>query len=160
MQGCSTRRIIESPALEMRLEPVAARLIASLKMEKVISIQIFSSTELAAYSRSNGQILISSALVQQLTDGELTAVIAHELGHLINNGNVHFIAALAGSSASDDEESAADQTALQVLRVIRQDRSAFITMLGKIADDSALSPPTRQRIAQRIARLKSIPDAN
>jgi len=160
MQGCAARQTLESPALETRLEPIAARLIAPLRMEKVISIQIFSSGELAAYSRSDGHILISSTLVQKLTNEELTAVIAHELGHLINNGNVHFVAALAGSCASDDEESAADQTALQILRATQQRPTALITMLGKIADDSALSPQTRQRIAQRITRLKSIPDAN
>jgi len=86
--------------------------------------------------------------------------IAHELGHLVNNGHLHTVASLTGLDTFDDEESAADQTALRLMRAAQLRPRAMVTMLAKVARDCWMPACNRQRIAQRIARIKLISGAD
>jgi Zn-dependent protease with chaperone function len=155
LQGCATTPQIDSTT-DIRLNSISAKLIESFTNNRPITIRVFSSPDLAAYSHSNGQILLSSTLLEKLTDAELAAAIAHELGHLINDGRLAITAALAGTNNSEDEESAADQTAVILLRATHQNPAALQTMLAKVAADPALSLDGRNHIQQRITRLNTI----
>lgn len=158
--GCARPPRVDPSTSDLRVRAVAAGLIASIRTDKNITFHVFPSSALSAYSRSDGQILISSALLSHLSDKELAAAIAHELGHLINHGHVQSLFSLVGSCCLVDEESAADQTAVVLLRAIREDPAELQAMLATVAADPGLSPQARRGIDQRIARLKSVAKAD
>ena len=153
VQGCATGPHPDVALAENRLQRVSTEMLGVISSDRRITLTVFDSLELAAYSHSDGRIFVSSALLNRLRDEELAAAIAHELGHLINDGHLHTMAALSGGGARDNTEFAADQTAAQLLSASHQDPNALQTMLEKVAADPSLSDENQKRIRNRIARL-------
>jgi hypothetical protein len=110
----------------------------------------------AAYSWPDGRIVVSSGLVDVLDDKELAAAIAHEIGHLLNDGHLGTgVAALSGSGASgSDEEERADETGARLLAACRFPPEAMARMLGRVKDSPHAPADCRAGLARRIERLR------
>lgn len=80
-----------------------------------VHVRIINSTRLAAWSWPDGDIYISRGLAMHLNNGELSAAIAHEMGHLINSGAVQCPFALGQVGEKLGIESGADLTGARVL---------------------------------------------
>jgi Zn-dependent protease with chaperone function len=108
MQGCAAGSSVDVPTSNGRLQSIAATLVAPLALNKPLSIRVYPSTELAAFSRSDGRVFVSTALLEQLTDEELAAAIAHEIGHMVNHGDATISALAEGVVAGPGERNGAD----------------------------------------------------
>ena len=110
----------------------------------------------AAYSWPDGTIALSRGLVNEMPDRELQAAVAHELGHLIDDGWLRAPAALIGSrSADDDVEQRADRIAVKLLESRGLGARTLAEALRRIlAADHELTEAQRRAIAARIDRLK------
>ncbi len=102
-------------------------------LRQPLQIFVLNTPRLVAYSWPNGRIYLSRALVKALPPTELAAAIAHEMGHLINGGNVHTIRALRGTNAPADVEMAADATGCRVLKAAKISRWNMVHMLRTVA---------------------------
>jgi Zn-dependent protease with chaperone function len=118
-----------------------------------ISVAVFNSSALAAYSWSDGRIFLSRGLMDHLDDQELSAVIAHEMGHLLGAGHIHTLASLKGCTGQFDVEKRADAIGVQILNARGIPPSAMIRMLTKVAASDSLPPPVRAAINSRITLL-------
>jgi Zn-dependent protease with chaperone function len=88
--------------------------------------------EVGAWAWPDGRIEVSRALLQRLDDDELAAALAHELGHLLDRGDLPGAPrALAGEAA--DFERRADGIGCQLLSRRGVPGEAMIRMLGKLA---------------------------
>jgi predicted Zn-dependent protease len=86
-----------------------------------------------------------------LDDEELAAAVAHELGHLLNDGHLQPVASLKGCErdADLDNESKADVAGMSILASTNIRRSAMITMLQKVGTAAGLSPACRDALTRR-----------
>jgi Zn-dependent protease with chaperone function len=109
---------------------------------------------LAAYSWPDGTVALSRGLVESLSADELAAAVAHELGHLINDGWVTTPASLTGSDKRLDEEARADATALRLLQSAGRSSSALGSALKKVISAGGVSESQRAAMRLRIERLE------
>ncbi|HVX83620.1 MAG TPA: M48 family metalloprotease [Phycisphaerae bacterium] len=96
-----------------------------------------------AYSFPDGSIYISAALIHALSDDQLAAVVAHELGHLLHDKFLTPPAALRGNiqnATGADIESAADALGRELLIANHIPCTALAAALTIIADRSRNSP--------------------
>ena len=141
-------------AYEDRAEAVASPLFASCSGQ-TITIQVLDLDAPAAYSWPDGHVFVSRGLEDQLTNPELAASIAHEMGHLLNDGKISTVAALQGTDAGLMVEVNADATGVKVLKSNHISPEAMISMLEKVGDSDSLSAHTHRALDQRIAILKN-----
>jgi predicted Zn-dependent protease len=114
---------------------------------------VLNSDSIGAYSWPDGKIFVTRGLVQRLTDEELLAAIAHEMGHLVNDGHLRTIASLQGCTVSLDAESRADSTGAALLTSRGVSSIAMIAMLQKVRNSPALDPVCREALGHRIEFL-------
>jgi predicted Zn-dependent protease len=122
-----------------------------------VRIQVLSSDEFVAFSWPGGQIFVTAGLLKQMSDAEVSAAIAHELGHLLGDGQVRSAGSLRGcvhSATAEDREERSDDIGRQILRVSGIPESAMVTMLRKVADAELPTSRCRTSIERRIRRLK------
>ena len=75
-------------------------------------------TVVGAWAWPDGRVRVSRALVDLLDDSELQAALAHELGHLLDRGDLPSLpAALLGDNRVEDPELRADQIGCRLLAV-------------------------------------------
>ena len=134
---------------EARVQQVAARFGAVIKQP--VKVRVLDRDELRAYSFPSGEVIVTRGLVSALSDDELTAVIGHELGHLLNDG--HASAALVGRVPDADVESAADAVSVKLLASMSLPEASMRTALQKVLVTVPSANPTRPAIAARIQRL-------
>ena len=79
---------------------------------KPIKLIVLDRADLRAYSFPSGEVIVTRGLVANLSDDELTAVIGHEVGHLLRGGHRKAPVALTGQSRAADTESAADDASV------------------------------------------------
>ena len=132
----------------------AARPLLARCQGRVVTIQVFAMDQLCAYAWPSGNIFISRGLVDQLTDQELSAVVAHELGHLLSDGRLHSTVSLRGYPSSYDREVRADAAGIRLLQAAGIPPRAMVTMLQKVAGSIDL-PQVKLAVARRIAILNS-----
>ena len=115
-----------------------------------------------AYAWPDGSIFVSRGLLSLLDDEELAAAIAHEVGHLMNDGHFRLAASLAGhrapraAIAGGDIESRADAAGVKLLRRRRLPPQAMQRMLVKVRSSSPnLSRQQAGAIDRRIKMLTS-----
>ncbi len=53
-----------------------------------IKLRLIYNNEINAYALGNSTLVFTSGMLQNLTDSELKGIMAHELGHFINNDNL------------------------------------------------------------------------
>lgn len=146
--------------LEGEAQRRPSALMTHLAREEVpagLNVHVLSSTELAAYSWPDGSVFVTAALVDQLDDAELSAALAHELGHLLSDGRVASPVGLIGDTRdtrSHDKEERADAIGVELLKRRRVPEQAMISMLEKIVAGEAPGSPCRRALARRIERLR------
>jgi Zn-dependent protease with chaperone function len=132
-----------------RLERVA-RLGHALLPDARIEWGLSPRPEVGAWAWPDRRIRVSRALVDLLDDDELAAALGHELGHLLDRGDLPAPpVALLGGSGGDDVEVRADQIGCRLLAA-RGMAPAMAGMLAKVA--------TRcrgDRFARRIAAARA-----
>jgi Zn-dependent protease with chaperone function len=118
-------------------------------------VTVLASDEPAGYSWRDGEIFVTRGLADRLTDPELAAAIAHELGHLLSDGEVRAVCSLSGMGASLDVEARADSLGTDLLRSCAIPPERMMDMLNKVAGSGSISPDTRLAIAHRVQLLQS-----
>ena len=84
-------------------------------INNTVRVRIIDSQRLGAWTWPDRDIYISLGLVSHLNNGELSAAIAHEMGHLINSRAVQCPYALGRSGEKLGIEAGADLTGSRVL---------------------------------------------
>lgn len=110
----------------------------------------------AAYSWDDGRIVVTRGLIDLMTDDELAAVIAHELGHLcLARGDRVARAPFALRGNGADNEFLADRAGSRLLVASGIPPAALAEALARVRD-SALTPRyLKPGLSQRIAVLKA-----
>jgi hypothetical protein len=91
-------------------------------------------TTVGAWAWPDGRVRVSRALVDLLDDDELAAALAHELGHLLDRGDLPPLpAALLGGAEGDDPELRADQIGCRLLAARGLAPGAMMRMFTKVA---------------------------
>ncbi len=116
------------------------------------TVHILHDARPAAYSWSTGKIFLTTGLLELLDDTELSAAIAHELGHILDRP----VAKTGGPYTLDgwrysNIEERADAVAVLLLRASRIRPVALAHVLAKVRDaartPTALAPALNVRIA-------------
>lgn len=122
--------LLNTPQQE-RLNAIAARLAAHTG-HAAPRVQVLANRAPTAYSYPSGEIYVTSGLLALTCDDELAAALAHELGHLINDGHLRVAFALQGNDAVRDIESQADLTGCRLLQQCRIPPRAMAALLKKV----------------------------
>ena len=118
-----------------------------------VSVHVLNSDIVGANSWPDGNIFVTRALVDLLDKDELAAAMAHELGHLLNDGHLQGVASLRGTCSSPDAEVRADATGYEVLRMQTINPHAMVSMLRKVKSGIPASSPCQRGLAARIDLL-------
>jgi hypothetical protein len=122
-------------------------------------VRVVESSKPGAFSWSNGSICLTSALINLSSDEEISAAIAHEMGHLARSHARGADATYALSGPGADEEQRADAIAIVLLRRSGQSPSALVRLLTKVRDAPLTSPELRPALTKRISLIvKAIHD--
>lgn len=140
-----------SDSYQRRAEAASALL--GRQVEGRSQVYALNSDSVGAYSWPDGSIFVTRGLMDLLNDQELAAAIAHEMGHLLNDGHLHAVASLRGCCVSPDAEVRADATGMELLRIRRISANAMVTMLQKVRASLPASSSCQQAIATRIEAL-------
>ena len=137
-----------------------ARAEAALEMlgqpaDRAISVRVLDSDVVCAYGWPNGQLFVTRALVDLLDEPELAAALAHEMGHLLNDGRMHSVVSLRGCDASMDIEAGADATGTQLLAGRNLSRDVMIQMLEKVGSSPSINSDCRRALVRRIQLLRA-----
>jgi hypothetical protein len=120
---------------------------------KPVSISVLASNRIGAWSWNDGSIFVTHGLVLLLEDDQLSAVIAHEMGHLRLEGKRTKLTALDGSAAGVEER--ADAEGCNVLREAGVPVQCLATALAKVRTSPGISPVLAAQIRARIALIPS-----
>jgi Zn-dependent protease with chaperone function len=113
-----------------RVERMGRRLLADGRIDWGVSPR----DGQGAWAWPDGRVQVSRALVDGLDDDELSAALAHELGHLLDRGHLpRGPRALRGAPGSDDLESRADRLGCDLLARGGVPPDAMARMLFKVA---------------------------
>ena len=107
-----------------------------------------------AWAWPRGPIEVSRDLIDLLDDDELTAVIAHELGHLQDARQWSGPTASLDGGSDLDIESRADQVGCRILRIRGIEPAATIRLLDKLSVALG-SPADPAPFAARAARARA-----
>jgi hypothetical protein len=118
-----------------------------------VAIRVLANDAAVAFSWPNGDVFVSRGLVKLLDDAELTAAVAHELGHLLGDGHLHAVVSLNGTRANLDLEERADAFGVELLRSRRLPTAPMRGMLTKLASSRSLPPECVPAIEHRIRLL-------
>jgi hypothetical protein len=122
-------------------------------ISKPIKLIVLDRSDLRAYSFPSGEVIVTRGLIAALSDDELTAVIGHEVGHLLRGGHRQAPTALTGQPKTADTESAADDASVQLLTAMNLPTTAMRSSLEKVLASLPPDSTMRPAIAARIARL-------
>jgi Zn-dependent protease with chaperone function len=142
---------VEGPQAE-RARAEASKLLA---LYPTVRLRVLECPRLCAYSWPDGTVVVSRPLVEQLSAEELTASVAHELGHLIGDGWITAPAALSGRDCARgaDAERRADAIGARVLQDCGLSAHDLASALGKVSHDPSLTAAQQRALLDRIDRL-------
>jgi Zn-dependent protease with chaperone function len=143
---------LESGSLQQRAERSAAAIAAECSGH-CITLHVLATDSVSAFSWPSGDVFVTRGLVHLLDDAELSAAIAHELGHLLSDGHLKSIVSLKGYPAHQDREERADAFGAALLRAQHIRPTAMATMLKKVRDRGTISPACREALDHRIQIL-------
>jgi len=116
-------------------------------------VHVLDADELAAYSWNDGQIYVTRGLVKLLDEEELRAVIAHELGHLLENDHSRVGSALQGCERDLDAETRADLVGVELLKASGASAEAMPRMLRRIINSQCWSTECELKLKRRLHNL-------
>ena len=108
-----------------------------------------------AYSWPDGNVFVTKGLVDLLTEQELAAAIAHEMGHLLNDGHLQAPVSLQGCCTTPNIEERADAIGVRLLQQAGISRDVMPQMLEKVERASSTSAGCRSNMQKRIDLLRS-----
>ena len=148
-------------ARQLRVDRLAQRILAQCA-GKCIAVRVLDMETIGAYAWPSGHIFISRGLMDCMDDEEVSAALAHELGHLLSDGHLRSVVGLKGGEPNGDLdcESRADQLGVQLLVAGHISPEAMTSMLRKVSTFPDISRPCRERLLHRIAALRSLLDAS
>jgi hypothetical protein len=121
-----------------------------------LGVSVLDSDDTGAFCWRSGAVFVTRGLVDILDDDELSAAVAHEVGHLLVEGRTPIAAALDGCRFhAMDAESAADFAGRELLRRSAVPDAALPRLLNKLAAQPATNSACRECLARRAARLAS-----
>jgi predicted Zn-dependent protease len=118
-----------------------------------IRVRVLDCPLIGAYGWPDGSLFVTKGLVQLLNEGELAAALAHEMGHLLDDGHLSTWVSLRGCCLSPDAEVRADAIGVRLLSERGIGSGAMLSMLKKVAAVSAIPSACRSAIGHRIDRL-------
>lgn len=134
-----------------RAQAVCSRLAPSI--DKPVHVHVLNSANICAYGWPDGNLFVTRGLMDRLNDRELMAAIAHEMGHLLDDGHLRTIVSLRGCCISPDAEARADAIGLRLLNKQGIGGDAMVSMLKKVQSSSGVPLICQQAIAHRIELL-------
>jgi Zn-dependent protease with chaperone function len=147
--------VIPGGADQARAQHLARPLVAGI--DHPITITILDSPAAGAWTWPDGRIFLTRGLLALADDQELSAAIAHELGHLLADGHATGptpVAALRGCSGGcDGREAHADELGIALLRQRKLPIEGMPRLLGKLAERKDLPADCRAALRRRIDRL-------
>ena len=135
-----------------RVETAAARL-ASGTPRRLGPFLVASHDRIGAWSWSDGSVVLTQRLLASLSDDELTAVLAHELGHLELDARPGR-RALAGGTRGSAAEDAADDAGCKILARAGMDPALMPCMLRHVATLEGADAKAGRSALRRAARLE------
>lgn len=140
-----------TPETARRVEQVANMLGGAIEAPVSLDIRVLKQSAPQAFAWGNGEIYVTTGLLDQMTDAELVAVVAHEIGHLLEGGQMHAVWSVAGRSAAHPEiEFAADAHALTLLQRVNIPKNSLRTALSKVLQFQPTGTPAHDELARRI----------
>ena len=139
--------------VQARANAALARLAPAIQGRPPMRVYVLGSESVGAFSWPDGTLFVHRRLVDALSDEELSAALAHELGHLLNDGHLQGVASLRGCCRSPDDEVRADARGVEVLRTSGLDSAAMGAMLLKVRTLLPDAPLCRREISRRIDLL-------
>lgn len=139
-----------------RVERISLPLLQTVPpTSRKIRLHVLASESLTAYAWPTGEIYISRGLVAALSDEELAAAVAHEMGHLVGDGHVCAVAALDGQANdhAHDHERQADAVGCRLMSQCGLPTVAMSRMLQKVHDAQSTRSPLRAHLQARIGAL-------
>ena len=137
---------------QARVERVVRPLTAMCSSHQV-TVRVLASGTPCAYGWPDGRVFLTRGLLDLLDDEELAAAVAHELGHLLEDGHLHGPVALQGGCGTLDKEERADLRGCTLLEAAGLPPWAMAQSLRKVARAPSTSPRVRAALEQRAARL-------
>lgn len=128
--------------------------------DRTVHVNVLDSDAVGAYGWPDGNLFVTRGLVDLVSDQELAAAIAHEMGHLLNDGHLHTVVSLRGCCVSPDAEARADSIGVRLLDERGIGRGAMISMLNKVRSSPGVPPSCQQGIGRRIELLTERPEPN
>jgi Zn-dependent protease with chaperone function len=152
---------------QSRVQAVTRSLLARCR-ERHMTVRVLDSDAVCAYGWPDGSLFVTRGLVDLFSDSEVVAAVAHELGHLLDDGHVErwsspghartfssLSGRAEGSSESLDAESRADFIAAELLFAEGLSPEALVSVLKKTRANGSASPSSRARLARRISLLSA-----
>jgi Zn-dependent protease with chaperone function len=145
-------------ARQLRADRLAQRILAQCAGQ-CITVRVVDTETIGAYAWPSGHIFLSRGLLDCMDDEEVSAALAHELGHLLSDGHLRSVAGLKGGEANGDLdcESRADQLGMQLLVVAHISPQAMTSMLRKVSTSPGISRACQERLVHRMEVLRLLP---
>src|SRR5258706_14802345 len=86
---------------QVRVDRLAQTILGQCVGER-ITVRVLDTDSVGAFSWPTGRIFVSRGLMDRMADDEVSAALAHEMGHLLGDGHLRSIAGLKGVKADDD----------------------------------------------------------
>jgi hypothetical protein len=130
-----------------------------------VCVAVLDTEKVGAFGWPNGHLFVTRGLMERLDDAELSAAIAHELGHLLDSGTLQIIdenshggdrAIPPQDSRRDaDREVRADAAGLQLLLADGIPPRAMLSMLRKVELYGELTSPGKLAFERRLKLLSA-----
>ena len=137
---------------------VAWQAVTRERREPRLRLRVLAAPSLSAFAWPSGEIFLTSGLVDALDDDEITAALAHEIGHLeaeaLGSAAPGF-AGLASRAGSLAAEHRADLFGLDLLEARRIPGQAMVDMLRKVHARMVPGCATRAALEDRIRLLEA-----
>ena len=124
----------------------------SVRQQK-LTVQVLDSDVPTAFGWPDGRIYVTRGLLAVLDDEEILAVIAHELGHLLDRGRLDGVMGLQGCRRSLDGEIRADALGAELLRQAGISTTAMPRMLERLCMQDQWTPQCRDLLRRRLESL-------
>jgi len=117
---------------------------------------VLDSVAMTAYAWSDGSVYVSRGLVEALDNNQLAAVVAHEVGHLLDDDRLPGAQwSFEGHAQHLDAEVRADFIGCRLLQDTGINPKALIRTLKVVHQRDGLTAKNRQAIGRRIDLLRS-----